>query len=174
MLENIDDEAKRRDEKNWRWSARTDSARLLACMFGTLEMRQSFVMAKQPLTKQQLDSRLDETPSQKYWTTVTQLFSDPEHRVHVGVKDAVVTSYLQVQKKKCVKKFCIEKFLIPKILYRRTPWTETTAVPTSPPICRDSTRRCARTTSPPPRWPGGAGQGKGILTFTLDSATTTL
>ena len=100
MLENIDDEAKRRDEKNWCWSARTDSARLLACMFGTLEMRQSFVMAKQPLTKQQLDSRLDETPSQKYWTTVAQLFSDPEHRVHVGVKDAVVTSYLQVQKKK--------------------------------------------------------------------------
>jgi len=80
--------------KKMRWTARKDSARLLGVMFGTLDMRQRYVLSTQPLTRQQIDDRLAMTPQQMYWADVAKLFNDASVEAHISVEDAQVQEYL--------------------------------------------------------------------------------
>ena len=83
--------------KKTRWATKLDTARLLGVMFGTAEMRRKFVLSKQPLTRQQIDNRLEKTPSQLYWDEVAKDFSDENKVVPIAVNDITVSAYLQVR-----------------------------------------------------------------------------
>ena len=83
--------------KKTRWATKLDTARLLGVMFGTAEMRRKFVLSKQPLTRQQIDNRLEKTPSQLYWDEVAKDFSDENKVVPIAVNDSTVSAYLQVR-----------------------------------------------------------------------------
>ena len=80
--------------KKMRWTAKKDSARLLGCMFGTLAMRQLYVLSTQPLTRQQIDNRLSKTPQQRYWHDVAKLFNDSTFAAPITVHDLQVQQYL--------------------------------------------------------------------------------
>ena len=92
--------------KKTRWATKMDTARLLGVMFGTADMRRKFVMSKQPLSRHQIDSRLEETPAQKYWSEVSKSFSDKANVVPIGVNCSTVTAYVQVKILHVIKKFC--------------------------------------------------------------------
>ena len=83
-------------KKKTHWTTKLDTARLLGVMFGTAEMRRKFVLSKQPLTRQQIDNRLEKTPSQLYWDEVAKDFSDENKVVPIAVNDSTVSAYLQV------------------------------------------------------------------------------
>ena len=80
--------------KKMRWTAKKDSARLLGCMFGTLRMRQKYVLSTQPLTRLQLDNRLSKTPEQQYWHDVAKRFNDVDFPAAITVADGQVQDYL--------------------------------------------------------------------------------
>ena len=91
---NVPDGPQSPSTKKMRWTARKDSARLLGCMFGTLAMRQLYVLSTQPLTRQQIDNRLAQTPEQKYWHDVAKLFNDSTFSAPITVTDGQVQDYL--------------------------------------------------------------------------------
>ena len=97
-------------KKKTRWSAKLDSARLLGVMFGTSDMRRQFVLAKQSLTRAQIDNRTAKTPKQKYWDDVTLKFSDKNFEVSLEVNSSTVTSYVQVTKFRTHKIFHSQNF----------------------------------------------------------------
>ena len=83
------------DQKNKRWSAKLDMARLLMVMLGDEDSRQKYIQSRQLMTRQRLDDTSLRSVKVEYWIDVAKTYNDPSHSVTIDVNDEMATMYLR-------------------------------------------------------------------------------